>query len=144
MNDNLNIGAAAKASGVSAKMIRHYESIGLLPEAQRSNGNYRLYAPQDVHNLRFIHRARSLGFPLETIRELLALWRNRQRSSGQVKKLALAHVESLEAKIKEMQEMAAVLRHLAHNCHGDDRPDCPILDGLAKGGLTKGDGHHCH
>ncbi len=102
MSENLNIGAAAKASGVSAKMIRHYESIGLLPEAQRSNGNYRLYGPQDVHNLRFIHRARSLGFPLETIRELLALWRNRQRSSGQVKKLALIHVESLEAKIKEM------------------------------------------
>jgi Cu(I)-responsive transcriptional regulator len=139
MNENLNIGAAAKASGVSAKMIRHYESIGLLPEAQRSNGNYRLYGPQDVHNLRFIHRARSLGFPLETIRELLALWRNRQRSSGQVKKLALTHVESLEAKIREMQEMAATLKHLAHNCHGDDRPDCPILDGLAKGG-----GGACH
>jgi Cu(I)-responsive transcriptional regulator len=139
MSENLNIGAAAKASGVSAKMIRHYESIGLLPEAQRSNGNYRLYGPQDVHNLRFIHRARSLGFPLETIRELLALWRNRQRSSGQVKKLALTHVERLEAKIKEMQEMANALKHLAHNCHGDDRPDCPILDGLAKG-----DGHPCH
>jgi len=139
MSENLNIGAAAKASGVSAKMIRHYESIGLLPEAQRSNGNYRLYGPQDVHNLRFIHRARSLGFPLETIRELLALWRNRQRSSGQVKKLALTHVESLEAKIKEMQEMAGALKHLAQNCHGDDRPDCPILDGLAKG-----DGKHCH
>ncbi|MDY0873441.1 Cu(I)-responsive transcriptional regulator [Dongia rigui] len=139
MSENLNIGAAAKASGVSAKMIRHYESIGLLPEAQRSNGNYRLYGAQDVHNLRFIHRARSLGFPLETIRELLALWRNRQRSSGQVKKLALTHVESLEAKIKEMQEMAAALKHLAHNCHGDDRPDCPILDGLAKG-----DGTPCH
>jgi Cu(I)-responsive transcriptional regulator len=139
MNENLNIGAAAKASGVSAKMIRHYESIGLLPEAQRSNGNYRLYGPQDVHNLRFIHRARSLGFPLETIRELLALWRNRQRSSGQVKKLALSHVESLEAKIKEMQEMASALKHLANNCHGDDRPDCPILDGLAKG-----DARPCH
>jgi Cu(I)-responsive transcriptional regulator len=139
MSENLNIGAAAKASGVSAKMIRHYESIGLLPEAQRSNGNYRLYGQQDVHNLRFIHRARSLGFPLETIRELLALWRNRQRSSGQVKKLALTHVESLEAKIKEMQEMANALKHLAHNCHGDDRPDCPILDGLAQG-----DGHPCH
>lgn len=139
MSGNLNIGAAAKASGVSAKMIRHYESIGLLPEAQRSNGNYRLYGEQDVHNLRFIHRARSLGFPLETIRELLALWRNRQRSSGQVKKLALTHVESLEAKIKEMQEMANALKHLAHNCHGDDRPDCPILDGLARG-----DGRPCH
>ncbi len=133
MSEALNIGAAAKASGVSTKMIRHYESIGLLPEAQRSQGNYRLYGAQDVHNLRFIQRARSLGFPLETIRALLALWRNRQRSSGQVKKLALAHVEGLEAKIKEMQGMAAVLKHLAHNCHGDGRPDCPILEGLATG-----------
>lgn len=133
MTDSLNIGAAAKASGVSAKMIRHYESIGLLPPAERSNGNYRLYGRQDIHNLRFIHRARSLGFPLETIRELLALWRNRQRSSSQVKKLALTHVAGLEAKIAEMQEMAATLKHLAHNCHGDDRPDCPILEGLASG-----------
>ncbi|WP_374650366.1 Cu(I)-responsive transcriptional regulator [Dongia sp.] len=129
----MSIGAAAKASGVSAKMIRHYESIGLLPRAERSNGNYRLYAAQDVHNLRFIQRARSLGFPLEAIRELLALWRNRQRSSAQVKKLAMTHVAGLEAKIAEMQEMAAALRHLARNCHGDDRPDCPILEGLASG-----------
>jgi Cu(I)-responsive transcriptional regulator len=142
MSEALSIGAAAKASGVSAKMIRHYESIGLLPEAQRSNGNYRLYAAQDVHNLRFIHRARSLGFPLETIRELLALWRNRQRSSAQVKKLALTHVAALEAKIAEMQEMAAALKHLAHNCHGDERPDCPILEGLADG--RQADGRACH
>lgn len=142
MSEALSIGAAAKASGVSAKMIRHYESIGLLPRAERSNGNYRLYAAQDVHNLRFIHRARSLGFPLETIRELLALWRNRQRSSAQVKKLALTHVAALEAKIAEMQEMAAALKHLAHNCHGDDRPDCPILEGLADGKAA--DGLACH
>ncbi|MBL8710277.1 MAG: Cu(I)-responsive transcriptional regulator [Rhodospirillaceae bacterium] len=134
----LNIGEAAKASGVSAKMIRHYEAIGLLPHAQRSNGNYRIYGPQEVHNLRFIHRARSLGFPLGTIRELLALWRNRQRSSAQVKKLALAHVAALEAKILEMQEMAAALKHLARNCHGDGRPDCPILDGLADPFAEKG------
>lgn len=127
----MNIGEAAKASGVSAKMIRHYETIGLLPRAQRSSGNYRVYGPQEVHNLRFIHRARSLGFPLETIRELLALWRNRQRSSAQVKKLALAHVETLETKIAEMQEMAATLKNLAHHCHGDHRPDCPILEQLA-------------
>jgi len=139
MNDALSIGAAAKASGVSAKMIRHYESIGLLPRAERSNGNYRLYGKQDVHNLRFIHRARSLGFPLETIRELLALWRNRQRSSAQVKKLALTHVAALEAKIAEMQEMAAALKHLAQNCHGDERPDCPILEGLASEKVA-----HCH
>jgi MerR family copper efflux transcriptional regulator len=131
MMSMLNIGEAAKASGVSAKMIRHYESIGLLARAQRSNGNYRLYGAQEVHNLRFIHRARSLGFPLETIRELLALWRNRQRSSAQVKKLAMSHVATLEAKIAEMQEMAATLKHLAHHCHGDARPDCPILENLA-------------
>jgi MerR family copper efflux transcriptional regulator len=142
MSDSLSIGAAARASGVSAKMIRHYESIGLLPRAQRSNGNYRLYAPQDVHILRFIQRARSLGFPLETIRELLALWRNRQRSSAQVKKLALGHVAGLEAKIAEMQEMAVALRHLAQNCHGDDRPDCPILEGLAKGDIRSA--RNCH
>lgn len=142
MSETLSIGAAAKASGVSAKMIRHYESIGLLPQAERSNGNYRLYGSQDVHNLRFIQRARSLGFPLETIRELLALWRNRQRSSAQVKKLALTHVASLEAKIAEMQEMAAALKHLAHNCQGDDRPDCPILEGLATGNGTSSD--TCH
>ncbi|MBK8158825.1 MAG: Cu(I)-responsive transcriptional regulator [Rhodospirillaceae bacterium] len=139
MSDALSIGAASKASGVSAKMIRHYESIGLLPAAQRSNGNYRLYGQQDVHNLRFIHRARSLGFPLVTIRELLALWRNRQRSSSQVKKLALTHVATLEAKIAEMQEMAAALKHLAQNCHGDERPDCPILEGLASEKAA-----HCH
>jgi Cu(I)-responsive transcriptional regulator len=129
--ETLNIGEAAQASGVSAKMIRHYESIGLLPRAQRSNGNYRIYGPQDIHNLRFIHRARSLGFRLEDIRELLALWRNRQRSSAQVKKLALAHVAELEAKIAAMQEMTASLKHLAQYCHGDDRPECPILERLA-------------
>ena len=139
MSDALSIGAASKSSGVSAKMIRHYESIGLLPLAERSNGNYRLYGPQDVHNLRFIHRARSLGFPLETIRELLALCRNRQRSSSQVKKLALTHVATLEAKIAEMQEMAAALKHLAQNCHGDERPDCPILVGLASDSAAR-----CH
>lgn len=142
MNGTLSIGEAAKTSGVSAKMIRHYESIGLLTQARRSNGNYRLYGPHDVHNLRFIHRARSLGFPLETIRELLALWRNRQRSSAQVKKLALTHVAGLEAKIAEMQEMAAALKHLAQHCHGDDRPDCPILEGLATGRGTDAASRH--
>jgi Cu(I)-responsive transcriptional regulator len=131
MSETLSIGEAARMSGVSSKMIRHYESIGLLPRAQRSNGNYRLYNAQDVHNLRFIHRARSLGFPLETIRELLALWRNRQRSSAQVKKLALVHVAGLEAKIADMQQMADALKHLAKNCQGNERPDCPILEELA-------------
>jgi MerR family copper efflux transcriptional regulator len=131
MNREMTIGEAAKSSGVSAKMIRHYESIGLLPKAQRTEAGYRLYDDNDVHTLRFIQRARSLGFPLETIRTLLALWRNRRRSSAQVKELALRHVADLERKIAEMQSMARTLKHLAHNCHGDERPECPILDDLA-------------
>jgi Cu(I)-responsive transcriptional regulator len=128
---DMTIGQAAKSSAVSAKMIRHYESIGLLPKAQRTEAGYRLYDESDVHTLRFIQRARSLGFPLETIRTLLALWRNRRRSSAQVKELAQRHVADLERKIAEMQAMARTLKHLAHNCHGDERPDCPILDDLA-------------
>ena len=131
MSPEMTIGQAAKSSAVSAKMIRHYESIGLLPKAQRTGAGYRLYDENDVHTLRFIQRARSLGFPLETIRTLLALWRNRRRSSGQVKELSLKHVADLERKIAEMQGMVRTLKHLAHNCHGDERPDCPILDDLA-------------
>jgi Cu(I)-responsive transcriptional regulator len=131
MMQEMTIGQAAKSSTVSAKMIRHYESIGLLPKAQRTEAGYRLYDETDVHTLRFIQRARSLGFPLETIRTLLALWRNRRRSSAQVKDLAQRHVADLERKIAEMQAMARTLKHLAHNCHGDERPDCPILDDLA-------------
>jgi Cu(I)-responsive transcriptional regulator len=131
MIESMTIGQAAKASHVSAKMIRHYESIGLLSKAQRTNAGYRLYDEADVHTLRFIQRARSLGFPLETIRTLLALWRNRRRSSAQVKELATKHVTELERKIAEMQSMVRTLKHLAHHCHGDDRPDCPILDDLA-------------
>ena len=131
MTQDMTIGQAAKSSAVSAKMIRHYESIGLLPKAQRTQSGYRLYDESDVHTLRFIQRARSLGFPLETIRTLLALWRNRRRSSGQVKDLSLRHVAELERKIAEMQAMVRTLKHLAHNCHGDERPDCPILDDLA-------------
>ena len=127
----MTIGQAAKSSAVSAKMIRHYESIGLLPKAHRTQSGYRLYDETDVHTLRFIQRARSLGFPLETIRTLLALWRNRRRSSAQVKELAERHVADLERKISEMQSMVRTLKHLAHNCHGDERPECPILDDLA-------------
>lgn len=127
----MTIGEAAKSSLVSAKMIRHYESIGLLPKAQRTDAGYRLYGETDVHTLRFIQRARSLGFPLETIRTLLALWRNKRRSSAQVKELATRHVADLERKIAEMQSMVRTLKHLAHHCHGDERPDCPILDDLA-------------
>lgn len=131
MNRGMTIGQAAKSSAVSAKMIRHYESIGLLPKAQRTESGYRLYDEADVHTLRFIQRARSLGFPLETIRTLLALWRNRRRSSAQVKDLAQRHVDELERKIAEMQAMVRSLKHLARHCHGDDRPECPILDDLA-------------
>jgi Cu(I)-responsive transcriptional regulator len=131
MNREMTIGQAAKSSAVSAKMIRHYESIGLLPKAQRTESGYRLYDDNDVHTLRFIQRARSLGFPLETIRTLLALWRNRRRSSALVKDLAERHIADLERKIAEMQSMVRTLKHLSHHCHGDDRPDCPILDDLA-------------
>ena len=131
MNREMTIGQAAKSSAVSAKMIRHYESIGLLPKAQRTQSGYRLYDDNDVHTLRFIQRARSLGFPLETIRTLLALWRNRRRSSALVKDLAERHIADLERKIAEMQSMVRTLKHLSHHCHGDDRPDCPILDDLA-------------
>ena len=132
MNAHMTIGDAAKDSAVSAKMIRHYESIGLLPKARRTDAGYRLYDETDVHTLRFIQRARSLGFPLETIRTLLALWRNRRRSSAQVKDLAQRHVTELERKVAEMQGMIRTLKHLAHTCHGDDRPDCPILDDLGR------------
>jgi MerR family copper efflux transcriptional regulator len=131
MNREMTIGRAAKSSAVSAKMIRHYESIGLLPKAQRTESGYRLYDDTDVHTLRFIQRARSLGFPLETIRTLLALWRNRRRSSAQVKALAEHHINDLERKIAELQTMVRTLKHLAHHCHGDERPECPILDDLA-------------
>lgn len=129
-----NIGAASKASGVSAKMIRHYEDIGLLPKVARSFGNYRVYSANDIHVLRFIRRARDLGFSIEEIRELLGLWRNKSRSSAAVKKIAGRHLEELRHKIAELQSMAATLEHLTKHCHGDQRPECPILEDLAKEG----------
>ena len=128
----MNIGEAAKASGLSAKMIRYYESIGLLPEAARSLSGYRRYGDGEVHTLRFIRHARDLGFPLEDVRRLLALWQDRDRASAEVKRLALAHVAALETKAESLRRMAASLRHLAAHCHGDARPDCPILDDLAR------------
>lgn len=127
----LNIGQAARASGVSAKMIRHYEMLGLLPKARRSTAGYRQYAMSDVHMLRFVRRARSLGFGIEAIRNLLDLWRNRRRSSGQVKRLALAHAAELATRIEELQQMKRTLEQLAAECLGDERPDCPILDDFA-------------
>lgn len=127
-----NIGAAAKASGVSAKMIRHYEEIGLLPKVARSFGNYRVYSANDVHVLRFIRRARDLGFSIDEIRALLGLWRNKSRSSAAVKKIAGKHIADLRTKIAELESMVQTLEHLTRNCHGDHRPDCPILDDLSR------------
>jgi MerR family copper efflux transcriptional regulator len=129
----LNIGEAAKASGVSAKMIRHYERVRLFPAAQRTASGYRQYSAADVATLRFIRQSRDLGFSIEQIRELLGLWQNRRRPSRQVKALAEAHIRELEAKVHDLQAMKATLEHLAHCCHGDDRPECPILDSLAAG-----------
>mgnify|MGYP002778589948 CR=1 FL=1 len=122
----MNIGDAAARSGVSAKMIRHYESIGLVSAARQANG-YRSYGAEDVAVLRFIRHARDLGFPLEDVRKLLALWRDRGRASAEVKRLALAHIAALEEKAAALRAMADSLRHLAAHCHGDDRPDCPII-----------------
>jgi MerR family transcriptional regulator, copper efflux regulator len=126
-----SIGEAAKASGVSAKMIRHYEEGGFIPKAGRTVAGYRLYKDADVHMLRFIRRARDLGFSLAEIKTLLGLWQNRRRASADVKKLAAKHVQDLDRKIAEMQSMRRTLVDLARHCHGDDRPDCPILDDLA-------------
>jgi Cu(I)-responsive transcriptional regulator len=138
----LNIGDAAKASGVSAKMIRHYEEIGLIPKAKRSYSGYRTYAEKEIHALRFIRQARKLGFSIKQIEALLGLWNDRRRSSAKVKQLALEHVKELDEKIREMQAMKATLEQLAVNCHGDERPDCPILEGLE--GLADGQAaHHC-
>lgn len=128
----MNIGQAAQASGISAKMIRYYESIGLIHPAARSDSGYRRYGEDDLHTLRFIRRARNLGFSVEQMQELLALWRDRSRASADVKGIALEHVAELERKAAELREMADTLKHLAHHCHGDDRPDCPIIADLSQ------------
>lgn len=127
----MNIGNAAKLSGVTTKMIRHYESLELIRSRRLSNG-YRDYDASDVARLRFIRHARSLAFPLEDVRKLLALWADHNRASADVRGIALAHVEALETKAQAMQAMARSLRHLAAHCCGDSRPDCPILDELEK------------
>lgn len=129
----MNIGEASKASGVSAKMIRYYESVGLIPAAGRTTSGYRLYTMTDVQVLRFIRRARDLGFPVEKIEELLALWQDRSRQSADVKRIALEQIAGLETRIREMQAMMDTLRHLADACCGDHRPDCPILADLLEG-----------
>ncbi len=129
----MNIGEAARASGVSAKMIRHYEAIGLIAVARRSGSGYRIYEDSDVHMLRFVRRARDLGFGVERIRELLSLWQDRRRSSASVKRVALEHVRELEARQRDLEVMAGTLRHLVEHCSGDQRPQCPIIDDLAAG-----------
>ena len=132
MNRSMNIGEAAKISGVNAKLIRHYESIGIIPKALRTDSGYRIYSESDVNTLAFVRRARGLGFSMKEIKKLVSLWRNRSRTSHEVKTIALAHVGEMERKISELQEMVKTLKHLAKNCHGDQRPDCPILDNLGK------------
>ena len=134
----MNIGEAASRSGVSAKMIRYYESIGLITAPARTAAQYRVYAADDVHTLRFVRRSRDLGFSLEETRELLALWRDKSRASADVKNLAMAHVRELEEKAAELKAMADTLRHLATHCHGDHRPDCPILADFAATTPTQG------
>lgn len=132
MSTLFNIGEAAARSGVSAKMLRHYESLGLLPQVARTEAGYRLYSDKEVHTLRFIRRARDLGFSIAEITELLKLWQNRGRASSEVKRIALAHVADLDRRLVEMTAMKRSLEALASCCHGDERPDCPILDGLSE------------
>lgn len=127
----MNIGEAAKISGVNAKLIRHYEEVGIIPKANRTDAGYRNYAEADVHILAFVKKARNLGFSMKEIKKLVSLWRNKTRASAEVKILALKHVEEMEVKIKELQQMVKTLKHLSKNCHGDTRPDCPILNDLA-------------
>lgn len=131
MTGVVTIREAAARSGVSAKMIRHYESIGLIAPPARAGNNYRFYDTRLIHELGFIHRARELGFPIAEIAALLALWRDHDRPSADVKAIALAQIAALDAKADALRAMSATLRHLAAHCHGDDRPDCPILDSLA-------------
>jgi MerR family gold-responsive transcriptional activator of gol and ges genes len=130
----MNIGEASRASGISAKMIRYYEGVGLVRPADRTEAGYRSFGGREVNELRFIRRARSLGFSVEEIGRLLELWRDRGRPSREVKAIAARHVAELDARIAEMQAMADTLRHLAQACAGDDRPDCPILRDLAPAG----------
>jgi Cu(I)-responsive transcriptional regulator len=127
----VNIGSAAEQCGVSAKMIRYYESIGLLGKVRRTDSGYRQYSPAEVHVLRFIKRARDLGFSMAETSELVSLWNNRRRTSASVKRIAQKHADELTQRIAALQEMQRTLSHLIHGCHGDSRPDCPILDELA-------------
>jgi MerR family transcriptional regulator, copper efflux regulator len=129
----MNIGEAAQHSGVSAKMIRYYEDIGLISPPPRTGSNYRVYGEEQLHVLRFIKRSRTLGFSVEETSALLALWQDRSRASSEVKEIATGHITALETKIAALESMVGTLRHLVHSCHGDQRPDCPILEDLAQG-----------
>ena len=126
----MNIGEAAGASGISAKMIRYYEETGLISPAMRTGSGYRVYAENDIQTLRFIRRARDLGFTVRQIEDLLLLWRDRSRASSDVKRIATDHIADLQRKMRQLREMVTTLEHLAHNCHGNERPDCPILTSL--------------
>ncbi|WP_373424953.1 Cu(I)-responsive transcriptional regulator [Cupriavidus phytorum] len=127
----VNIGQAAGASGVSAKMIRYYESVGLVTSAARSAGNYRVYGQADIHTLRFIGRARAMGFSMAQIRELLGLWQNKRRASATVKAIAEQRIQELDARIASLSGMRDTLLYLSRHCEGDDRPECPILDEIS-------------
>jgi MerR family copper efflux transcriptional regulator len=137
----MNIGEAADSTGVSAKMIRYYESIDLIKQSRRSDSGYRKYSESDLHTLRFIKRARTLGFSLEQIKELLSLWQDSHRASADVKAIAQGHVADLNKRIQELTEMRDTLSHLADACAGDERPDCPILHGLSS--VTGGQSSSC-
>lgn len=128
----VNIGQAAGLSGVSAKMVRHYESLGLLPRVARTDSGYRQYTEAEVHTLRFIKRARDLGFSMDEIADLVGLWQNRRRTSAGVRKVAQRHADELAQRIASLQAMQRTLEHLIHCCHGDERPECPILEELAR------------
>jgi Cu(I)-responsive transcriptional regulator len=140
---NFNIGEAARRSGVSAKMVRHYESLGLLPSVGRTESGYRQYSDREVHTLRFIRRSRDLGFSMAEIAELLKLWQNRRRSSADVRRIASKHVQELNQRMAEMESMRRTLEHLIECCQGDQRPDCPILEEL-EGQPGGAGGHHHH
>ena len=137
----MNIGQAAKASGVSAKMLRYYESVGLLPAAGRTEAGYRVYSEQDIGTLRFVRRARDLGLPLDSIKRLIGLWQDEDRASADVKRIATEHAAEMRAKIAEMTRMCEALERMADACHGDDRPECPILDEIAEGDHCAAGGH---
>lgn len=134
--EGMNIGDASDKAGVTPKMVRHYESLGLLPKVRRTESGYRVYTDSEVHTLRFIKRSRDLGFSIPEISELVKLWQDRRRPSSSVKRVASAHLTELDRKIEELQSMRKTLSHLIHCCHGDDRPNCPILEDLESVAVT--------